>query len=328
MDDYEESGAGLLGELSGAQRNGRAALFGYTVVASQGQAWFDVRVIYVRVTGCPLDDAPDSLAIRFPARSIGTALEVNGGRISPSEEASLTLRRDRVDTESSEATYLSTDNWRTSNSLNFEVLHKEEVLVSGFLEHSEPAADAEDYNEAVSTPEKSTKLGWTMECGCAVGQSGCVFLKGRHDYPNISLAHPVMEVCAVGRFSGTPVILTQTVHILARRRPNRQATLDAIPEAEEVRGKQSGYMIVDQPRLKTQPDLYMDDSDKAITSFGYPLEGSQYGDQDNGQMTWFNAGVRVGVGIGLGMCLGVGIGVGLMVRTYQATTRTFRRGFL
>jgi hypothetical protein len=29
----------------------------------------------------------------------------------------------------------------------------------------------------------------------------------------------------------------------------------------------------------------------------------------------------------LGMCLGVGIGVGLMVRTYQATARTFRRGF-
>jgi hypothetical protein len=233
-------------------------LFGYTVVASQGhgQAWFDVRVIYVRVTGCPLDDAPDSLAIRFPARSIGTALEVNGGRISPSEEASLTLRRDRVDTESSEATYLSTDNWRTSNSLNFEVLHKEEVLVSGFLEHSEPAADAEDYNEAVSTPEKSTKLGWTMECGCAVGQSGCVFLKGRHDYPNISLAHPVMEVCAVGRFAGTPVILTQTVHILARRRPNRQATLDAIPEAEEVRSKQPGYMIVDQPRLVRLPPVF------------------------------------------------------------------------
>lgn len=78
----------------------------------------------------------------------------------------------------------------------------------------------------------------------------------------------------------------------------------------------------------TQPDLFLDHADKAITSFGYALEGSAYGDQDNGELTWFNAGVRVGVGIGLGMCLGVGIGVGLMVRTYQATTRTFRRGFL
>lgn len=51
----------------------------------------------------------------------------------------------------------------------------------------------------------------------------------------------------------------------------------------------------------------------------YPVE--------DGQLTWFNAGVRVGVGIGLGMCLGVGIGVGLLMRSYQATTRNFRRRF-
>lgn len=235
MDDYEDS----------VMENGRAALFGFAV---SGQ-WFDVRVIYIRVTGCPLDDAPDSLAIRFPARSIGTALEVNGGRISPSEEVSLTLRRDRVDTESSEATYLSTDNLRTSGSLNFEVLHgKEEVLLTGALEQSQPA-EVYKGSEGVSTPEQSIKLGWTMECGCAVGQSGCVFLKARPDYPNISLAHPVMEVCVVGRFAGTPVILSQTVHILARRRPNRQATLDAIPEQEEVGGNQPSFMAVDQPRV-------------------------------------------------------------------------------
>lgn len=48
---------------------------------------------------------------------------------------------------------------------------------------------------------------------------------------------------------------------------------------------------------------------------------------EDGQLTWFNAGVRVGVGIGLGMCLGVGIGVGLLMRSYQATTRNFRRRF-
>ncbi|XP_024383431.1 uncharacterized protein At1g01500 [Physcomitrium patens] len=330
MDDFEEDRMGLGGEMSVAQKNGRAALFGYTVAASPGQAWFDVRVIYVRVTECPLDDAPESLTIRFPARSIGTALEVNGARISPSEEVCLVLKRDRVDTDSSEATYLSTDNLRTSGSLKFEVLHKEEVLLCGALEQSQPAADAEEYkgSEAISTPEKTTKLGWTMECACAVGQSGCVFLKGRHDYPSVALAHPVMEVCVVGRFAGTPVILTQTVQILARRRPNRQATLDAIPETEEVTCNQPRFMDVDQPVRGNQPDLFMDHADKAITSFGYALEGSPYGDQDNGQLTWFNAGVRVGVGIGLGMCLGVGIGVGLMIRTYQATTRTFRRGLL
>lgn len=50
-------------------------------------------------------------------------------------------------------------------------------------------------------------------------------------------------------------------------------------------------------------------------------------DDDDGQLTWFNAGVRVGVGIGLGMCVGIGIGVGLLMRSYQATTRNFRRRF-
>lgn len=52
---------------------------------------------------------------------------------------------------------------------------------------------------------------------------------------------------------------------------------------------------------------------------------------DNGEddeLSWFNAGVRVGIGIGLGMCVGIGIGVGFLMSTYQATTRSFRRTFL
>lgn len=44
-------------------------------------------------------------------------------------------------------------------------------------------------------------------------------------------------------------------------------------------------------------------------------------DGEDGEMSWFNAGVRVGVGIGLGICVGVGVGLGLLVRT----TRNLRR---
>lgn len=50
-----------------------------------------------------------------------------------------------------------------------------------------------------------------------------------------------------------------------------------------------------------------------------------YTEGEDGELSWFNAGVRVGVGISLGICLGIGVGVGLLVRTYQATTRNFRR---
>ncbi|XP_052166551.1 uncharacterized protein At1g01500-like [Oryza glaberrima] len=52
-----------------------------------------------------------------------------------------------------------------------------------------------------------------------------------------------------------------------------------------------------------------------------------YSDDDDGQLTWFNAGVRVGVGIGLGVCVGVGIGVGLLMSSYQATARSLKRRF-
>lgn len=50
--------------------------------------------------------------------------------------------------------------------------------------------------------------------------------------------------------------------------------------------------------------------------------------EDGGELSWFNAGVRVGVGIGLGICVGVGIGVGLLARSYQTTTRNFKRKFI
>jgi len=66
------------------------------------------------------------------------------------------------------------------------------------------------------------------------------------------------------------------------------------------------------------------DSDTKMGPTYYP-EG-WYMDED-GQLSWFNAGVRVGVGIGLGMCVGIGIGVGLLMRSYQATTRSFKRRF-
>lgn len=63
------------------------------------------------------------------------------------------------------------------------------------------------------------------------------------------------------------------------------------------------------------------------SKFGHPYYSEDMYTGEDGQLTWFNAGVRVGVGIGLGMCLGIGIGVGLLMRSYQATTRNFRRRF-
>lgn len=75
----------------------------------------------------------------------------------------------------------------------------------------------------------------------------------------------------------------------------------------------------------TEAECYDCVSDGKFGRNFYPDE--MYNNGEDGELTWFNAGVRVGVGIGLGMCLGVGIGVGLLMRSYQATTRNFRRRF-
>jgi hypothetical protein len=173
---------------------------------------------------------------------------------------------------------------------------------------------------------------WSLDCTCVVGQAGCVFSKTRlDDYSSFlsSSLLPAMEVCLVGRHLGTPVILSQTVHLTAaRRRSNRQTnTLDVIPEAEEL-GKLGSLMMIDELALRTNSSSFRDLTDKVAAGQGYGLEGGGYEDGDDGQMTWFNTGVRVGVGLGLGMCLGVGIGVGLIARTFHATSRTLRKGFI
>ena len=62
--------------------------------------------------------------------------------------------------------------------------------------------------------------------------------------------------------------------------------------------------------------------------YSYAYSGMEYFDGEDGELSWFNAGVRVGVGIGLSICVGVGIGVGLLVGTYQGSSRNFRRRLL
>lgn len=60
----------------------------------------------------------------------------------------------------------------------------------------------------------------------------------------------------------------------------------------------------------------------------YLYSGVDYFEGEDGELSWFNAGVRVGVGIGLSICVGIGLGVGLLVRTYQGPTHNFRRRLL
>ncbi|MCO5576771.1 hypothetical protein L7F22_030591 [Adiantum nelumboides] len=289
-------------------------------------SWLDVRVFYVRLSCCSLDDAPDTLTLKFGPRPVSCTFEINGCKVPSSEEPISTLRRDRVDRESSEATYVGTDRLRTTGALSFEVCHKEETLICGAMENTEVWLDGHGIDRigAVGTLNKRHKAEWVMECRCAISSAACIFLKRRVDPTNVSLSIPSMEVYVAGRYCGAPVVLTQTVELVVRRKLGRRNTLDAIPEVEEVERSNSSSTLADIAIQEEEHSFYQELDCKRPGLLGGYMQDA-YMEGEEGEITWFNAGVRVGVGIGLGMCVGLGIGVGLMMRAYQSTTRTLRR---
>ncbi|KAI3818552.1 hypothetical protein L1987_12362 [Smallanthus sonchifolius] len=280
--------------------------------------WFEIRLFYVRITPCAFNTVPGHLTLRNLRREIGVALEINGVRVPSASTALVTLRRDRVDKESSEVTYVSTDNIRVSGAVEFEVIDDElddrEMVLCGSLERIEPIWTNGGLDKG-NIHNHGSKTGWSMDF-----YAGNVYKCGN--------CSPSIEVYIAGCCSSVPVILTKTIQVSPRRRGSRHGMLDAIPEDEEVvKEPVRDNGTVWQRKLGVQhtgEESYEYESEVKVRPSYYSEE--MYYDED-GQLTWFNAGVRVGVGIGLGMCLGIGIGVGLLMRSYQATTRNFRRRF-
>ncbi|CAK9134380.1 unnamed protein product [Ilex paraguariensis] len=279
------------------------------------RGWFEIRLFYVRIAPCAIHTVPDHLTLRHLRREIGVSLEINGNLILPSDSASITLRRDRVDKESSEVTYVSTDSVRVTGAIEFEVHEEDELILCGSLERMEA-------NWSNGSVGNDLKTGWSMDCYTAatIASGSSAFFK-----PKLGVCSPSIEVYIAGCCSGVPVILTKTILISPRRKVSRQRILDSIPEDEVIGDEQRcGSGLVRRKTQITETDVGDYESDGKI-GHGYFAEDMYPG--EDGQLSWFNAGVRVGVGIGLGMCLGVGIGVGLLMRSYQATTRSFRRKF-
>ncbi|CAM8971950.1 hypothetical protein QQ045_028668 [Rhodiola kirilowii] len=279
---------------------------------SHHSAWFDIRLFYVRVAPCVADCIPDFINLRLPRREIGVALEINGTRCPTSESASLSLRRDRVDKEGSEVTYVSTSSVRVTGSVEFEVYEGDGdvMILCGALERLETRWTGE------------SRSNWSLECYAAAvvaEKERCsAFIQ-----PKMGVSSPSFEVYIAGICLGSPVILTKMVQVSSpRRKVGRQSLLDAIPEEDE-KEKSDGF-----PKLSFQGETEEDDQyipNGKHENMRY-AEGLYTG--EDGQLSWFNAGVRVGVGIGLGVCIGAGLGVGFLMRSYQATTRKFIRKLL
>ncbi|XP_031124872.1 uncharacterized protein At1g01500 [Ipomoea triloba] len=278
-------------------------------------SWLDIRVFYIRVSNFVVDGStPGSLTLNHIPLSPDTLLEVNGARCSMhSEGASCVLRRDRVDKKSEEATFVSTDSIRLTGSVKFEVFDRDDLVLSGVLEISN--------SNGVIGESKNSVRKWKMNCE-PVMSAGSGFLKGKHITGSDS---PTIEVYVAGCFSGTPIILTKTLQLNHWKKQHRKGILGSIPED----GTTDAQKDVASSGLNLQvPDYtsYKPESEEDYNDAYW--RHTEYLDGEDGELSWFNAGVRVGVGIGLGICVGVGIGVGLLVRSYHSTTRNFRRRFI
>uniref|UniRef100_A0A5B7AFB3 Erythronate-4-phosphate dehydrogenase family protein n=1 Tax=Davidia involucrata TaxID=16924 RepID=A0A5B7AFB3_DAVIN len=272
-------------------------------------SWLDLRVFYVRVTKCEIDDStPEYLTLNHIPLNHDTPLEVNGVRTSIySDCVSTLLRRDRLDKKSEEVTFVSTDSIRMMGSVKFEVFNEDILVLSGVLELC-------NSNGCIGESKNQGRR-WNMSCE-SDNVAGTGFLKGRQ---SIS---PTIEVYVAGSFSGIPIILTKTLELSSRKKQTRKGMLDSIPEYEATESQKdvpNGLALQgsNYPNYKTENEDYNN-----------LYSGTEYLEGEDGELSWFNAGVRVGMGIGLSVCLGIGIGVGLIVRTCQGTTRNFRRRLL
>ncbi|KAF4365597.1 hypothetical protein F8388_007430 [Cannabis sativa] len=272
--------------------------------------WLDLKVFYVRISRCVLDDStPEHLTLNHVPLDPDTLLEVNGVRTGIYSDGETTLlRRDRLDKKSEEVTFVSTDNIRITGSVKFEVIDKDVLLLSGVLDLCNSNGFTKESNHHGQR--------WIMDCesNIIVGTS---FLKGKQ-LMAADTASPTIEVYIAGSFFRTPLILTKTLQLCSKKKHTRMALLDSIPEYEATQDQKEApsrlaLQVAEYPHEKPKTEDY------SMYSGGAYLEG------EDGELSWFNAGVRVGVGIGLSVCLGIGIGVGLLVRTYQGTTRNFRR---
>lgn len=187
----------------------------------------EIRLFYVRIAPCAVDSVPEHLTLRHLRREIGVSLDINGCRVPSSETASITLRRDRVDKDSSEVTYVSTDSVRISGAVEFEVReNEEELILCGSLERVEEATWING-----NALENDSKTGWSMDCCTAafLSSGGSAFF-----HPRLGICSPTVEVYIAGCCSGMPVILTTTIQISPRRKVSRHGMLDAIPEDVEI----------------------------------------------------------------------------------------------
>ncbi|KAJ8772669.1 hypothetical protein K2173_027846 [Erythroxylum novogranatense] len=242
-------------------------------------SWFDLRVFYVRISNFQVDNLTPSFLLS--TTSLGMC----------SDGISSLLRRDRIDKKSEEATFVSTDSIRTTGSVKLEVYEKDRLILSGVLQMSN--------NNGSNGEFKGNEKRWSMTCESAITVS----------------PSPTIEVYITGCFSGMPIILTKIMQLSLGKKHDRKGVLDAIPgneTTEFLKNDSSG----DDLKVAEYKSYKLETEEDDGNMYWRRKENLE---SEDGELSWFKIGVRVGVGIGLGICVGIGVEFGLLIRTYQAT---------
>ena len=188
--------------------------------------------------------------------------------------------------------YISTDVWSVDERTTLEVTDRGDVWLTCEL-----------------TPtEKDGARSWKLLC--RVPEES----EAKETLPRWELN---LEVSLVGKFKDCPCFLTQTART-TRRICSRgsSSSLHAIDEDAVALGEdKDGFAII--PGFSER----FEETYRALGGTGSFSEG------ESGDLTWFNAGLRIGVGVGLGICLGAGLGAGILVRSYQMTKNSLKKSF-
>lgn len=202
--------------------------------------WLEIRLFYVRVSPCAVDAVPPQVTLSYLRRDMGAAIEINGARVPSSDPTSLPLRRDRLDHDAAEVTYVSTDSVRIAEAVDFEVCDdRGNLLLRGSLGRTEaPRSNATVSFGQHHSPDKNPN-GWSMDCYSAASTGASAFVQ-----PRIGIFSPSFEVYVAGCIATVPVILTQTVQLSGKRKAVRPGNLDSIPEDEETSGYQEQGNLV------------------------------------------------------------------------------------
>ena len=139
--------------------------------------------------------------------------------------------------------------------------------------------------------------------------------------PQGTYSDTTKNVTVVGKCKSCPCFLSQTARTTRKIKTtlskSSALSLSAINEDEQTAHVPERYMGL-LPDFSEQFEATY----KALGGQGSLSEGEGTGD-----ITWFNAGLRIGVGVGLGICLGAGLGAGIIMRSYQAASGGIKRRF-